>query len=78
MFKVKKECCNECLFSKNKIVSDSRKSNILKDCVRNDSHFICHKATIDGEDICCSGFYKTQSTNMIRISRRLNMIEMVD
>jgi hypothetical protein len=78
MFKVKKECCNECLFSKNKIVSDSRKASILKGCVRDDAHFICHKATIDGEDICCSGFYKSYSTNMIRISQRLRMVKLVD
>ena len=78
MFKVKKKCCGQCLFSKNKIVSETRKSNILSDCARNDNHFTCHKATIENEDICCRGFYETQSSNMIRISQRLNMVEFVD
>ena len=78
MFKVKKKCCGQCLFSKNKIVSDSRKANILKGCAANDNHFTCHKATIENEDICCKGFYDTQSSNMIRIASRLNMVEFVD
>lgn len=78
MFKVKKERCNECLFSKNKIVSDERRLELLSDCITNDSHFICHKASIDGEDICCRGFYDSSSSNLIRISGRLNMIEFVD
>lgn len=78
MFKVKKECCNECLFTKDKIVSKERVSSILKSCRNNDNHFICHKASIDGKDTCCYGFYRTQTTNMIRISQRLNMVEFVD
>jgi len=77
MFKVKKECCNQCLFSKDKIVSAKRKHQILSDCRQNDTHFICHKATIDGDDICCNGFYKSQTTNMIRISQRMGWIELV-
>ena len=78
MFKVKKECCNQCLFSKDKIVSNKRRQQILSDCRQNDNHFICHKATIDGDDICCNGFYKSQTTNMIRISQRMGWIELVN
>ena len=56
MFKVKKKCCGQCLFSKNKIVSDTRKANILKGCVTNDNHFTCHKATIDNEIFVAKAF----------------------
>jgi len=70
MFKVKKECCGECLFSENKIINNKRRQNILNSCRQNDNHFICHKATIDNEDICCKGFYDSQTSNMIRISQR--------
>ena len=77
MFKVKKECCGQCLFSKGKIVSSERKRGILNDCRQNDNHFICHKASIDGEDICCHDFYKTQTSNMIRVSQRMGWIELV-
>lgn len=78
MFKVKKKCCGECLFSKDKIVSNKRRKDILDGCKKKDNHFICHKATIKGEDVCCKGFYDTQTSNMIRISQRLNMVKFVD
>jgi len=78
MFKVKKECCGQCLFSENKIVSNKRRQSILSNCRKNDNHFTCHKATIDNKDICCKGFYDSQTSNMIRISQRLGMVEFVD
>jgi len=74
MFKVKKECCNQCLFSKNAIVSNERRKDILNGCRKNDNHFICHKATIEGKDVCCKGFYDTQTSNLIRIMQRLNAV----
>lgn len=58
MFKITKERCAECLFSKDKIVSDKRRSQVLKQCQREDAHFICHKATIRGEEVCCAGFHE--------------------
>lgn len=75
---VKKKCCGKCLFGKNKIVTDARKANILKRCARDDSHFICHEATIDKKEIVCAGFYNIGTSQMIRISQRLGMIELVD
>ena len=77
MFKVKKECCGQCLFGKDKIVSSERKRSVLSDCRKNDNHFICHKASIKGEDVCCKGFYDTQTSGMIRISQRLRMVKFV-
>lgn len=73
MFKVYAERCDECLFSKDKIVSDARRKQILTDCRRRDSHFICHKS----KDVCCRGFYEKQSCNLIRIAGRLGAIEFV-
>ena len=78
MFKVKKERCDECLYSKDKVVSNKRRNQLLSDLRKSDGHFICHKATINGEDTCCSGFYESTSTNMIRISQRLGVVQFVD
>lgn len=78
MFEVKKKCCSKCLFGKNKIVSDASKDNILEGCVHNDSHFICHEASIANKDVCCRGFYATQDTNLIRISQRMGWVRFVD
>lgn len=77
MFKVYAERCAECLFSKDKIVSNARRKELLADCRSRDTHFICHKASIAGDSICCRGFYDTQSTNLIRVAQRLGAVEFV-
>ena len=84
MFQVKKEKCDQCLFTENKIVSNKRRKEILKGCKVKDNHFVCHKSSIDeangtgNGNVCCKGFYDTQSSNLMRISGRLGMVEMVD
>ena len=73
MLKVTEKRCDQCLFSADKIVSDKRRKEVLGDCRKRDSHFICHKAT----DICCHGFYETQTSNLIRIAQRLGAVQFV-
>lgn len=77
MFKVYAERCNQCLFSKDKIVSDERRAEVLEECRRRDSHFICHKASIARQDVCCRGFYDACTSNLIRVMGRLGAIEFV-
>lgn len=80
MFKVYSKCCNQCLFSKNKIVSEERKKNIIQECLANDTHFICHKATIsDGQDICCKGFYRRFKAKIskLQVFEHLKLIQWV-
>lgn len=55
MFQVMSRRCDECLYGSNKIVSKERMKEILAEIERNDCHFICHKATIVGRDVCCRG-----------------------
>ena len=78
MFQVKKERCDQCLYSKDKIVSNARRKQLLADIKKRDGHFSCHKATIEGKDICCNGFYESSTSNMIRIAQRLNCVEFVE
>lgn len=73
---VQKRMCNQCLFSKNKIVSDERKAELLEDCKINNNHFQCHKSTIAGTHATCHGFYK-QCTNSA-ISNMLEDAGLVD
>ena len=79
--KVFKECCKNCLLSEDRIVSSKRAKEIIKDCLRSQTHFICHKATInDNEEVVCSKFYNTigYRSQMVRIAQRLNALEFVD
>lgn len=79
--KVFKQCCNNCLLSKDRIVSPQRAKQIVKDCIENQTHFICHKATMNGaQNIVCKKYFDTlgQNSQLIRIAQRLNMIQMVE
>ena len=71
--KVRKTACDQCLFSKNRIVWAVRKNNILRSCLKEDSYFICHKATIEEQDICCRGYWDRfkDQFNLGRIVQRL-------
>jgi hypothetical protein len=77
-FKVCDKPCDQCLFSKDRIVSAQRVREILNDCKREDRHFACHKATMRGQDVCCRSFYDTRTSNMTRIARRLGTVEFID
>lgn len=70
--------CDQCLFSKNKIVTDESKVKVLADCARNDSHFECHKGTLVGRKIVCAGFAKRGTSQMLQIAQRLRAIVIVD
>ena len=80
MLKVFKECCKNCLLSKDSIVSPKRRKEIIKGCVEKQTHFICHKATQEGKEILCKTFFETfgEHSQMVRIAGRLNMIEHID
>lgn len=72
MFKVMKERCNQCLYGPNKIVSDERRKQILKDIHDKDDYFICHKATLKGTKACCRGDWDARGAGQSgRLARRL-------
>lgn len=78
MLEIKAKQCDQCLFSKNRIVSGKRMKEIVTGCVRRDTHFECHKGTIEGKHIVCAGWFSKFSSQMIRIAGRLNAIVFVD
>lgn len=80
MLKVYSDCCKNCLLSKDRIVSPIRAKEIIKECVEKQIHFICHKASINGEDIVCKSFFDKlgHRSQLIRIAERLNAIEFIE
>lgn len=70
--------CAECLFSTNRIVSSTRAAKLIRECVKKDAHFLCHKGTIVGEEVTCRGFYDAYPTQMIRIARRLRVVQFIE
>lgn len=79
MFLVYNKPCNQCLFSKNKIVSDDRYHEIIKECLAEQRHFLCHKSTIQNKHICCHAFYKKHEKDVwyITLAKKLNMVKFV-
>ena len=78
--KVYKEPCKNCLLSTERIVSAKVAKQIINNCKRNQSHFICHKATIEGKDICCHTFFTKLGylSQLARIAMRLGFVKYVD
>lgn len=78
--KVFKECCKNCLLSKDRIVSPQRAKEIIQNCKSKQIHFICHKASIEGKDIVCNAFYNQFGgfSQLVRIMERIGGIEFVE
>ena len=80
MLKVFKTCCQNCLLSKDRIVSPDRAKQIINDIVAEQSHFICHKASMEGKDIMCRKFYDElgHTSQMVCICGRIGAIEFIE
>lgn len=78
--KVMSEQCNQCLFSKHRIVSGARMKEVIQECLSHDTHFQCHKGTIAHEDIACKGFVDTYGYDVlpVRVALMFNLIEYID
>jgi hypothetical protein len=80
MLKVYKECCHNCLLSKDRIVSPKKAKDLLKEIAEKQSYFVCHKASMNGEEIVCKTFFDKlgHQSQMIRIAERLNAVRFVE
>lgn len=71
--------CDQCLYSPAKIVSDRRRSQILRECAEKDVSFYCHKGTIAGQEIDCRGHYDaTGGGKVARFAKWLGVITEID
>lgn len=73
MMQIASKQCDQCLFSKNKIVSDSRKEELVADLIKRDKFFECHKGTLAGKHVVCAGYFKRygESQQSIQVAQRL-------
>ncbi len=77
-FLVAEKRCRECLFTTNRIVSEVRAAEIVKDCEANGTYFVCHKGTLTGNDqLCCRGFYDAHETRVTRLAKALNVVKFI-
>lgn len=76
-FEVMAEQCDQCLYGQNKIVSDARRKEIIREITRKDCHFICHKASIVGREVCCRADFDRRPGQLARIAGRLGAVKFV-
>jgi hypothetical protein len=78
--KVFKECCKNCLLSKDRIVDPKRAKEIISHCAKKQVYFVCHIASMNGEEIVCKKFFDSMGhvSQLVRIAERLNALEFVD
>jgi hypothetical protein len=79
--KVYKTQCKNCLLSPDSIVSPARRKQIIKKCTSEQTFFVCHKSSIQGdEDVCCKTYFDRlgHHSQMIRIAGRLGMIQEIE
>lgn len=78
--KVYKQCCKNCLLSTNSIVSNATRKEIIQSCIKQQTHFICHKASLNNQEICCKKFYDElgHHSKSIKFSQWLNIIDFIE
>lgn len=78
--KVYKTACQNCLLSRDAIVSPDRRQELIKSCLKSQKYFVCHKASFKGEDVCCKKFYDRYKNRIqsLQLGTRLGLIEEVD
>jgi hypothetical protein len=65
--------CNECLLSKRKVVSDTRRDALLESCNETGEAFLCHKGTIAGVRRVCHRFFDQNRSLVVRLAKELDL-----
>lgn len=79
MLKVYKTCCANCPLSKDAIVPPDRRREIVEGCKIDQTHFICHKASMEDKEVLCKTFYDKfgHFSQLVRIAERLGAVQYV-
>ena len=76
--RVSSKVCDECLYSKHKIVEDETKRAVLDECKRTGKYFICHKFTLKNKAAVCRGFFNVERNATCQVAERLGLVVYVD
>lgn len=79
-FKVYNKPCKNCLFTSNRIVSKKRADSLVNKCLSNDSYFVCHNSSMEGESTCCRKFFDIHKFDSLvtRMAQMSGIVKMVD
>lgn len=66
--------CDQCLATRNRIVSGARAAELIRECRAEDVHFQCHKGSIAGLNVHCRGVHDiTGGDAAYRFARRFGI-----
>lgn len=74
ILKVYKSQCANCLISKDRIVSPKRAKQLIEDTLKDEIHFICHKASMNDEDVCCKAYFEAFKSK----NKKLQILQMLE
>jgi hypothetical protein len=81
-FQVYSTKCEECLFTKYKLVPNKRRKEIIAECLQKgkETFFVCHKSSQNGGNVCCKGFYDLYGNRVtiVQLAERLHFIELIE
>lgn len=69
--------CDQCLFSKNRVVSKERMKEIIQLTLLANTHFTCHKGTIKNQNIACAGWVERYGSTWLTLAKSLNLIKFI-
>lgn len=75
--RVMEKRCDQCLFSNNRIVPESRMKELLDQCNRTGRAFECHKATLAKKRAVCRAFFDENASLSVRLAKMLECVEFV-
>ena len=78
VFQVCEKQCAQCLFTKARIVSDARAKEVIADCEKKGTYFVCHKGSLAGNNqLCCRGFFDNVETTVTALAKELGLVRYV-
>lgn len=79
-FKVYKTPCKNCLLTEERIVSPERKNEIIAEIAQQRNYFVCHKASMNEEEVCCKLFFDQMEglSQHIQVAKMLGVVEFVE
>lgn len=72
---VRAKQCDQCLYTRNKIVSDARRDEIIETCNTTGGPFLCHKGSLVDQDIVCRGHFEANDSLAVRLAKMLDYYE---
>lgn len=66
--------CNQCLFSKDRLVSADQANALIRASLQDGGFFNCHKGSIAGEPLVCNQFWQTyrHKCDTLQLAQRLD------